>query len=342
MGLIDTITSGFRLVQRRPWLMILPIVIDLWFWLGPHLSVTGLINSTISLLSPAALPPEMAGMMVPYHEMLAEVGQRFDLWWLLDNELTWFNLLLPGLVDPARLGSRAGSDLSSANVLLLAPLLLILGVGLGSAFLTTIVSQLEAISRESRESDEADTGDEVPATTLAFWLKRGLRTWGLLVVYGLILLLLAVAFLVFLSLGLTVVLLIMPGISAAVSALLVLLVGSAFFWVYLMLYFVAAALVTDGVGLPQALWQSIIVVSKDLWSTLGLVVLVSVILLGFGFIWQRLAVFSPIGVLIGIAGNALLLTGLTAARLIFYQDRYAQWQETLAAQEATVVPPAKT
>jgi hypothetical protein len=40
--------------------------------------------------------------------------------------------------------------------------------------------------------------------------------------------------------------------------------------------------------------------------------------------------------LVAIAGNALLLTGLTAARLLFYKDRSERW---LATQPSTAHPP---
>ena len=93
----------------------------------------------------------------------------------------------------------------------------------------------------------------------------------------------------------------------------------------MMLYFVLAAIVSYGVGLRQALWRSFNVVYRNFWVTIGLALLVSLILWGFDLIWQRLAVASPLGVLAAIVGNAVLVTGLTAARLIFYQERSAAW-----------------
>ena len=58
---------------------------------------------------------------------------------------------------------------------------------------------------------------------------------------------------------------------------------------------------------------------------LGLLLLTTLILWGFGLIWQRLASTSLLGALVVIFGNAVLITGLTAARLIFYRERSAQW-----------------
>jgi hypothetical protein len=41
-------------------------------------------------------------------------------------------------------------------------------------------------------------------------------------------------------------------------------------------------------------------------------------------------------------GNAVLITGLTAARLIFYQERSARWLATIVAQQAAMEPPTQS
>ncbi len=52
LGLIDTLSSGFKVVQRRPWLILPPILLDLWLWLGPRWSIQPLADSLLRLLSP--------------------------------------------------------------------------------------------------------------------------------------------------------------------------------------------------------------------------------------------------------------------------------------------------
>ena len=145
-----------------------------------------------------------------------------------------------------------------------------------------------------------------------------------------------------LSLVLAPILMVAPQVGTGLTTLLALLIGWLMLWLYFMLYFVLAALVTDGVGLGQAMWRSFNVVSRNFWSTLGLVILTTVILAGFGFIWQRLAPQSPGGTAVAIVGNALLLTGLTAARLLFYKDRSARWLAAQAGQKTAVRPPSNT
>ena len=153
----------------------------------------------------------------------------------------------------------------------------------------------------------------------------------MVVVYGLILFVLITTLLFVVSLALTPIMMITPQLASALAALVALVIIWAGLWIYLVLYFVVAALVLDGTGLVDSLRRSFYVVTRNFWSSLGLVILTAVILTGFGLIWQRIAVFSPVGIAVAIGGNALLLTGLTAARLVFYRDRYAARGESPAA-----------
>jgi hypothetical protein len=168
--------------------------------------------------------------------------------------------------------------------------------------------------------------DQAPQPSGAsFWLSRALRTLILAVVLGLLALALLMVTSFMLSLILTPVLLVSPQAGAGAASVASLLIGWFTLVAYILLYFVLAAVVSDGVGLRQALWRSFNVVYRNFWTTVGLLLLTTLILWGFGLIWQRLAAASPVGVLAAIAGNAVLVTGLTAARLIYYQERSARW-----------------
>ena len=50
LGVIDTLTAGYETINRRLWLLLFPIALDLLFWLGPKLSVVRLAGY---------LPPEL-------------------------------------------------------------------------------------------------------------------------------------------------------------------------------------------------------------------------------------------------------------------------------------------
>jgi hypothetical protein len=325
LGLIDTLSSGFKVVQRRPWLVLFPILLDLWLWLGPRWSIQPLVNSLLGLWRPETLPADMATAMEPYRELLVAGGASYNLWWLVDNNPTWLHTALPGLAEPARLGADPGVITAPSLALLLwAPLLLLLGAALGSLFLAAVASQVSAL-RPVQPEDPAAADQAQRPSGASFWLRRALRTLVLAVVLGLLALALLMLTSFLLSLILTPILLISPQAGAGAASVASLLIGWFTLVAYIMLYFVLAAVVSDGVGLRQALWRSFNVVYRNFWTTVGLLLLTTLILWGFGLIWQRLAAASPVGVLAAIAGNAVLVTGLTAARLIYYQERSARW-----------------
>lgn len=314
MGLIDTLSAGFRLVGRRAWLIALPVLVDLWLLFGVRLSVQPMVDSLLQLWSADNLPVEFAQSVEPYRQLLEQTGSSFNLWWLLDNGLTWLQTVAPRVAPLLSANPQAVVEVSLPAMLLWTPLILALGLGLGSAFLTIVASQLPAASPEPDPGAVRGAG---------FWMRRGLRTWGMVLVYAVLLFVLVAALLFIVSLALTPFMLIAPQMASALAALAALLLIWAGLWIYLMLYFVVAALTLDGAGLVEALRRSFAVVLRNFWPALGLVILTSVILTGFGLIWQRLATASAVGIAVAIGGNALLLTGLTAARLVFYRERYA-------------------
>ncbi len=344
LGLIETLSSGFRVVQRRPWLVLPPILLDLWLWLGPRWSIQALVDSLLGWWAADSLPAELAQTAESYRQLLAAAGASFNLWWLLDNNPTWLRAVLPGLVEAYRPGGAAPGVIASSGleVVLWGALVLLLGFAIGSAFLAAVASQVARYQPAGATDEAAPATDSPPAALgVAYWLRRALRTFVLAALFSLLILALLVMASMLISLVLTPLFLISPQAGAGATSLAALVVGWFAVLGYLMLYFVLAAIVSDGVGLRQAVWRSVNVVYRNFWPTVGLLVLVTLIMWGFGMIWQRLATASLLGVLVAIAGNGVLITGLTAARLLFYRDRCARWQAALAAQDAATPPPAK-
>jgi hypothetical protein len=100
-------------------------------------------------------------------------------------------------------------------------------------------------------------------------------------------------------------------------------------WVSFYGVFVVAALAVNQVSVWRAIWNSFNVVLRNYWSTLGLFLLINLIGGGLTILWQQLSTGSWL-TFVGIVGNAYVGTGLVTASLIFYQDRYARWQELVA------------
>jgi hypothetical protein len=89
------------------------------------------------------------------------------------------------------------------------------------------------------------------------------------------------------------------------------------------LFFSIPAIFVSGAGPLAAIQRSVGVVRKHLWPSLALILLTWLILAGMGRVWDVLAtqVQSPLGVIVGILGNAYIASGLIAAGMVFYTQR---------------------
>ncbi len=127
------------------------------------------------------------------------------------------------------------------------------------------------------------------------------------------------------------------GLLAVLSADLAGLLLTLFGWGFLSIatygavifLFTSRAIILDDMGILRSIWNALNVVHRSFLSTIGFILLVSVLQTGLLYIWRLLAV-SPAGTFIGILGNAYVSTGLIMASFIFYRDRYVAWQETRA------------
>jgi len=235
-------------------------------------------------------------------------GQEKNLFALLSNSLVGLpSYLADGL--PAGIGENSmvwGEDSNVWLVLLLGSVLAALGLFLGTLYLAAIAQ----ISRQGRLS-------------LGYLLRRVWRYWGLILLFGmllsgLLLLLVTPALLVVQFLG---------AVSAPLAELALFGVLGLLLWLWFHLIFVPQAVVNEA-NLLLAVWNSLIVVARNFWSVLFLVLLMVLIRAGFDIVWDRLSQNAPLMAL-SIAGNAFIGTGLIATALIFYQDRLAQWIEWL-------------
>jgi hypothetical protein len=87
-------------------------------------------------------------------------------------------------------------------------------------------------------------------------------------------------------------------------------------------------MVVNDASVWRAVLNSINVVLRNFWSTLWLFVLINLIGGGLTILWQQ---FSRGSLLtwVAIVGNAYISSSLIVASMLFYQDRYASWQQAL-------------
>lgn len=321
-GVIDTLSAGYQAVNRRPGLIAIPLLLDLFLWLGPRLSIAPLIRHALTLydllmqqaLAGATISPEQVSQLqaasAQVRQMAEQSATGFNLFSLLASGRLGVPSLLASVSPKAGFWSPPVATMDNGLVFLgLALVLLLAGLLVGALYLGAIVQGV----RDDRFAP-------------ALLLRQVGRCWVRVVAY----LALIVGLIFLLGAPFAFVL----GLATLFSPLLgSFLLGLAWvigIWAAIYLFFALAAIFVSEVGPLQAIWHSFNIVRFNLWSTLGLIIVISVIGLGMPLLWEMF-VGNPWGVLAGIAGNAYIGTGLAAASLIFYRDRYAYWQAQLAA-----------
>jgi len=317
LGVIDALSTGFAAVAKAVWVLAIPVLLDLFFWTGPKLSIASLVNRLVQLMPMPNLDAAEQQNLVQMMELVNSEAKRFNLFSLLA-------ILVPNLMGvesvpaPARLMASDYAIDNPLTFIALASLFIVIGLLIGCAYLALIAQQVRA---------DGDRLVPLPMRIGLYWVR--------VLALGLMLLIIAIAFMLPFSFVLGLVALASPPIA-------MFLMGGLWFiavWISFYLFFTVDAIVIGEAGVARAIWNSVNVVHRNLWASLGLIVLINVISVGLNLIWRNLEVAAPWGALAGITGNAFVGSGLAAASLVFYQDRYARWQEArVAAQREAVMP----
>ncbi|MBN1640321.1 MAG: hypothetical protein JXA09_03725 [Anaerolineae bacterium] len=350
MSIIDALTKGFQNVHRHWWILLIPILLDTFLWLGPRASREQLAAETLAELE--AMVGELEIGQVLNEDQWAEAVASSEDMTVDDNAFAALRIGALGVPSlSAWSGTRLGS-LSRYEVMWVAFLLLTdmpdllvslsagpfytppvwqipnafvlfglwlaliaAGIVIGSAYITAITGTL-------------DQGGTFWSRTLTlsrrfavFWALRAVVLFAM----GLSLVLLLSTISVF-SAGPDS--LVTRGALGMVNLMVMIVIG-LLAWISLYGIFFIPALALQEVSVWRAIWNSFNIVLRNFWPTVGLFTLINLIGGGLTILWQQLSTGSWLA-LVGIAGNAYVGTSLVTASLIYYQDRYARWQELLA------------
>ena len=321
-GIITSLVTGFEAINARLELILLPLALDLWLWLGPHLSVSPLVPqieaAMRSLMASAGNDPATQSNFQVLRTALEDYGATFNVFSFLSTSPLGLPSLLAGrgtVVTPA--GHPVVWLVSSIPLyLLLWGTFVLLGLLLGAFYFGIIAQQVRDKRLRWGMLLRQVWGDWARLTALAVLAVGAVIVMGLPVM-------------VFTG----VLYLISPILSglAWVGGLMIIL------WVLFYGGFALHGMLLQRRGLLGALWDSARLVQINLPYAAGLFVVVVVLNLGLALVWNIPRDDSWLLVL-GLGGHALISTALVAATFVFYQDRYRWWVEmrqTLLARAET-------
>lgn len=311
VGVVESLSRGFETTNARLWLILLPLLLDLFLWIGPRLSVEGLtqqwVNFLTSTLATESGFQQNAGVLL---DQLTAFGRQFNLFSILSAVPFGLPSLMAGrspLATP--FGPNVAVPVTNELLYILVFISFSLsGLLLGAIYFGLIASQL----RESRPG-------------LVLWLRHVFGNWGRFLVMSL---LLALAGLI---LGASLILMMQfLGLFAPAAAQIMFVVAVTItLWVFVYVSFTPHGVVLGGQGVFAALWDSVRLVRWNLPATIGLFSLILALSWGLNLVWNLPRDDSWL-LLLGVAGHAYVATGLVTASFVFYKDRHRWWREARA------------
>jgi len=295
--LFNILIEGYATLNRRLWVLIIPIGLDLYLWLGPRISLRGLLEGMIALSQqvPQADPQTTAALQA--------WAEQSNLAGLIASPLTApLTARLNQLASPGYAALPWVSD--SAFLVLLA--------GLVSAAVIVLFWSLYQLPLADLVRGSGESGVQMLRRVPAVWGRMALYC-GIVVGGGVALLL-----------GLGLVAVLVQFISTTLVLVVVTLAGGLLAWGVVLLFMVPSAILLSGVGPLRAMVYSIRVVRYQPWSAVGFLLLTTLVRSGTTVLWDRLAI-QPLWVLLGIIANGYIVGGIAAAALVFYREGLRDW-----------------
>lgn len=317
-GVNETVASGLSVPFSRPWLLILPIALDLLLWFGMQVPITRLINPLVSEMeSIGGENGELAS------EQLELIGETFRLNDVMGSLLpsvfaglsrdNLFNIMMatftPGLTSGIDRREMAETWTSiSGSLQDPGSILAIVGLGLGFFLISTLLTVVWRVPLALSVVGRPMAPGDVLVYTLRAWV-RFLGLIGLLFVAGVVIVtpMMIVA---------GILLLLQVNLAALISLFLVML-GSL---VAIYTRFVLEAIVVNDIGPVKALKESARLAQHFFGPTVRFSLAVMLIGVGALRLWDTM-IASPPGLPIAILINSFLGTGVAIASMMFFHDR---------------------
>jgi hypothetical protein len=313
--LFTTLMQGMNIIAGNIILILIPVMMDIFLWLGPHLSVKGLlqvsINHAINQI-PADFP-DLSNSLSAIKTTWENVGDLNLFSALRSIPVGVPSLMFGTLSVKSPIGSSTILSITSPKIATLFALgIFLLGTLFGAIFYNSIA---RVTSPEKRKT----------SVQLVFWQALQCLMLFIAMLVALMIILIPVGvFTQFISL-----------ISPDFMNVALIVVGIFILWLLLPLVFSAHGIFVEHWNFMQSILISIRMVRFYLPGT-GLFILISLLInYGLNLLWNSPPIDSWV-LLIGILGHAFIASALLAATFLYYQGGLRWMREVMRR-----VPPAK-
>ena len=307
IGIIESISTGFDAVLHQPWLMAIPLLLDLFLWLGPQIQAGPLYDKIApnipALSTSAGADPDTQLAIQQAGQMVQDFFTKFNL----------FSWLSAGPFGVPSLS--AGADPAAKNVFGVAPqawqvgdpgtyLLVVIGLGVAGLFVAGLFWSMASNRILGKAFD------------LPNLFRSGVVLWINLMIFMALLIGAALVLMV----PLTLVMALLGALSVGLASLAPAVALSLAMWALFYVAFTIHGVALYGLPLRKSARLSALVARVYFAPTMGLIGLSLAIYLGIGLIWDNFPIDSWLW-LVAIAGHALVATGLFLASFVYYQNR---------------------
>lgn len=298
----DTLKAGFDLTTRHLWLILIPVLLDSFYWLGPRISIRPLLETFLGMMVQQAAATNQPAANI---EILSNMGQQ---WVSSVNLFTTITLPLIGV--PALMGGLAPEKTplqpSVIEVNNLAGVMLIFGLFLGLGLLLSAIYYglvAQAVRAESARLD--------------WWWRQWPRTFlNLVALIFLVLTMGLMAMLPFFCLSMFA-----ARFSVNLATLIWFVGAMPLITMILYGFFGPHGVLLHSRPILSALRESLGLMRIHLIPALGLFLVIYLLGNGLTILWQT-ADDGTWLTLVSIIGHGFISTALAAATFIFYRDRY--------------------
>jgi hypothetical protein len=311
-GIINSIKAGFDIIATHITAILLPLLLNLFLWLGPRLHMDALFNSVkadmMSIWKTGGISAEdIQSAMDLYEKTLPKI----NLFWIFHTiPIGISSLFLPQGVSRTPLGDPAILQVSAASLFGWIFLLTLFGWIGGGIYFRSIAW----LAMADKDAQPVSASHAIVQTILIS------ISWGILFVI--------------IGVPVFVVLAVVLQLNAFIANLLVLVLSLASMWVIVPLFFWPHGVFIKRQNVITSILSSLQMTRFTLPTSSMFVLTVFLLTFGLNFLWSIPPEDSWI-TLLGIFGQSFVATALLAGSFVYYRDMNIWLQSAIEKLHST-------